>query len=199
MRERQLGSIVDALRSCNTAGKKKIAVVDVDGTLVLTEDAQNAADIEVFGRALEHGEFRRLPRLERGKVHDLVATKYRRLLRPNTLLVDRLNNSKEDTIVAVLTGRWKNVEEDTRKTLDEIKLQYDALITNPNGKETSDEVFKLWVLSEIAKMFELIEVYEDKEENIAYFMKNLKQQANERYAFFIVVKKDGEVLTHPCI
>ncbi|MCL5430461.1 MAG: hypothetical protein M1504_03210 [Candidatus Marsarchaeota archaeon] len=175
-------STANMLRESRKAGKTSIKVVDIDGTLVFTDDAQVRADIEVFGRPLSKSEFQRQSREIRGKSHDLVATKYRHLIRPNIDLVSKLNQNDEHSLVVVLTGRWKRVEEDTKRTLDEIGLRYDALLTNPNGEEVHDEIFKGAVLDELGELFDSIEVYEDKEDNIHYF----KRRTDERFQFFIV-------------
>ena len=162
--------------------KTRLAIVDVDGTLVFVTEAKRRADIEVFGRPLTRPEFEVQPGALKGRSYDLVATKYKDLLVPNKSLVEMLNRKGRDgTVVAVLTGRWKRMEEQTKETLQEIGLEFDWLFTNPDGN-VKDEEFKMRLLPQLATGFESIDVYEDKEDNIHFF----KRKVDTRFSFYIV-------------
>ncbi|MCW6160440.1 MAG: HAD family hydrolase [Candidatus Micrarchaeales archaeon] len=162
--------------------KTNLAIVDVDGTLVFVTEAKRRADTEVFGRSLTRPEFEIQPKELKRRSYDLVATKYKDLLVPNKLLVEMLNRKREQgVVVAVLTGRWKHMEEQTRETLQKIGLEFDWLFTNPDGN-VKDEEFKMGLLPQLAVGFESIDVYEDKEDNIHFF----KRKTDTRFSFHIV-------------
>jgi FMN phosphatase YigB (HAD superfamily) len=160
---------------------KKVAIVDVDGTLVFNDEARARANLEVVGiKQIPEHQYKKLSRAEKDKLYNLTACKYKEYLRPNQELVDRLNN-QNDKYIIVLTGRHSNVEVDTIETLEKIGLRYDKLYTNPDPKATHTE-FKSAKLNELINGFESIEIYEDDEGNI----RALKQQADERFSFFFV-------------
>ena len=162
--------------------KTRLAIVDVDGTLVFITEAKRRADTEVFGRPLTRPEFEVQPKELKGRSYDLVATKYKDLIVPNKSLVEMLNRKRgEGVVVAVLTGRLKSIEEQTMETLQGIGLEFDWLFTNPDGN-VRDEEFKMSLLPQLAAGFESIDVYEDKEDNIHFF----KRKTDTRFSFHIV-------------
>ena len=174
---RQLGTPLN-----QNGTRRELAIVDIDGTLVFITEAKRRADTEVFGKPLTRPEFELQPRELKGRSYDLVASKYRNLLSPNRPLVEMLNKKrKEGTVIAVLTGRWRNLEAQTIETLESIGLEYDWLFTNPDGK-SKDEEFKLGLLPVLAQGFDSVDVYEDKEDNIVAF----KRKSDTRFNFHIV-------------
>jgi beta-phosphoglucomutase-like phosphatase (HAD superfamily) len=162
-------------------GTRRLSIVDVDGTLVFNDEARAMASKEIFGkRMIPEVQYKALSRTDKDRIHSLTASKYKRFLRANDQLINRLNR-RTNEMVLVLTGRQSNVETDTRETLKSIGLRYDELHTNHNPVLTHTQ-FKISKLVELARGFDQVEVYEDDEENI----RQLKKIADSRFDFFRV-------------
>jgi|GEM_PF-3463203 len=161
--------------------QKKLIIVDVDGTLVFNGEARAKANIDVTGmNPIPEDIYVKLPRSTKQTIHDLIASKYKRYLRPNKELIDIINGENGSKVI-VLTGRTSSVEQDTKETLDIMGLRYDELHTNPN-KSIRHTQFKSNKLKALTDGFNQVDIYEDNGHNIDV----LKRQADDRFRFFLV-------------
>jgi hypothetical protein len=170
--EKRLNDIAAVLR--REAGKRKsIAIVDIDGTLLFGDKCIEAATKEALGKPITESELRKLPKEVKKPIQDLAATKYAHLAVPNQKLIDLLNSQREDHVIVVLTGRPTSIINYITEALDKVGLKYDQIVANPDTYKMHDEEFKLGAIEKLSPGFNEIQLYEDKPDNLQYFMRKL--------------------------
>ncbi|BCU70862.1 hypothetical protein [Stygiolobus caldivivus] len=147
----------------------KVLLVDFDNTLFNTDPCVEQASLELWGERLSGEEIRKSKRNGKSAVYSLAYTKYHYLAKPNLPLIEYLKERiKQGDKVFVLTARHCSV----RNYVDMSLLSH-GLIVNGVICRTDDEMKmrdEEWKAQMISVFKGEIEVYDDKEENLKYFL-----------------------------
>lgn len=155
------------------ANTGKIALVDLDGTLLLVDRQIELASKEVLGKSLTSEELSSLPVRKKHPVYTLAQSKYAYAATANAVMKRRLAGM-EGTRIVILTARHADVLKYTLESLRKEGVKYDKLICR-GGKARllEDEEWKLRVARRFAKRFGRVCLYDDKPDNLAYIRKRL--------------------------
>jgi hypothetical protein len=150
------------------ADYRRVALVDLDGTLLFTEDAEGLAAQEVTGRRLRRSSIRKLDRQTKHMIYSLAQSKYADKATPNEKLKKRLSRIDAANIV-ILTARHSDTRRHTVMALKKHGIVYGKLLCRSGkAKELDDEEWKLRVLKRYARAYGRVELYDDKADNLKY-------------------------------
>lgn len=169
------------------ADNDRVALVDLDGTLLFTENSEGLAAKEVTGRRLRRSSIRKLDRGTKHKVYSLAQTKYAGAATPNERLKRRLSRIGESNVI-ILTARHSDTRRHTVMALKRHGIMYAKLLCRGGkARELDDEEWKLRVLKRYAKVYKKVELYDDKLDNLAY----MRDRIGMPNVSFIKVSKDS--------
>ena len=152
----------------------KLAVIDLDQTIFFTDNCILKACNMVLGEKLTREEIRKCPREIKSLIYDLACTEFINYAKANRTTIKRINSLKKAGYkIVILTGRNKRVEPDTVAILKKNAVYFDVIYHNPDNS-IHDEEFKTKKLSELSLGYDIIEVYEDKIDNIKYIRDKLR-------------------------
>lgn len=154
-----------------------IVISDLDGTLVLTDPAVQAASMEVLGRPLTRDQTRDLPHHIESKIHDLYQTKYSNLIVANqNFLPLYLNYVRQGVPTIILTARSHLIKQVTKALLQRLGIPYTHLIMR--HARVADEEYKAAKLEKLVSMHpnKTFVYYDDRLENISYVANKLKER-----------------------
>ncbi|MEO2154792.1 MAG: DUF2608 domain-containing protein [Nanoarchaeota archaeon] len=174
----------------------KIAIVDLDGTLVFEDNAIKNASKIVFGKEISRNELRKMSREVKSKIYSIAQKNWQNYIKKEKV-VNKVNELKnKGFIVIILTARKEDVKEETKKLLRSIGVNYDKLIMRSEEEmKLDDEVWKQQILDNlINNNTKEIVFFEDKPENIEFFIKKVNQ-LKEKFTdlkdkYFLVVGID---------
>ncbi|MGD0729227.1 MAG: hypothetical protein ABR981_04080 [Candidatus Micrarchaeaceae archaeon] len=164
--------------------KKTLLVMDLIGTILFTDDATRMAAQKVVGREMLRKDVRNLPKVTKGQIYDLVATEFAIYVQPNeaTIRVMRDNTAKMQIIILTADLDIPEVRKGLTRILKKYLVPYDQLIMRkPERRNTPDEKWKVAQIKALIKKYSQISIYEDKIDNIAYFMSRLGPNVNYFY------------------
>lgn len=160
--EQMLLGKADTETANNLRNEKKVAIFDVDNTLLLTDNALSMAQVKLLGRSMISEEFNQLPRELKMKVIEVACMEFMDMITPNVTMIDRLKElRKNGYAIIVLTSRPSSVERHTMEVLKKYGVEYDQIYHNPNSLEVKQTTFKTAKLPEITKGYGYVEVYDD--------------------------------------
>lgn len=114
-------------------------------------------------------------------IYKIANTKYFDKYLPNERLIEYLNervSAGEELII--LTARGEDMREQTETLLKRYKIRYKRLIFRTSN-ELKDEEFKFIEIKRLSQEYDHISLFEDKEENIKYILKNLHYDRMDVY------------------
>ena len=150
------------------ADSDRIVLVDLDGTLLFTENSEGLAAKEVTGRKLKRSSIRKLDRQTKHKVYSLAQSKYADAATPNRMLKRRLSRIDKANIV-ILTARHSDTRSHTVAALKKHGIMYGRLLCRSGkARELDDEEWKLKMLRKYSKAYSRVELYDDKIDNLEY-------------------------------
>ena len=144
------------------AKSKNLSIFDIDGTLVCSTGSLEHAWLELFGEKLSPAAYGKLARKEKHEVLHLCCSKFADETYPNPRVIQKLNEAKKSgNRVVIVSGRQRDLLEDTKKLLRKFDVKYDEIMLKQPEIKTYD--FKLAKVSEI---YELVkpkstEIYDD--------------------------------------
>lgn len=153
----------------------RVALVDLDGTLVDESEAIARAGMEVLGRRVSKAELRTLSRALKTRIYDLAITKFSGLMKPNeevVRLVDTLRRSGFK--IVILTARLESTRRETESLLARIGVKYDELVMR-ESLDIKDEVWKTQVVRSYERTHDIVIVLEDKWDNVEYMVRNTQK------------------------
>ncbi len=158
------------------ADNGNVALVDLDGTLLIVDRQISLASKEILGKSLTPREVSGLPRREKHVVYTLAQSKYAYAAAANRAMKRRLDRMRGVRIV-ILTARHSDVRKHTLASLRNAGVRYDAIVCR-SGKARllEDEEWKLRVARRFAKRFRHVYLYDDKKDNLTYIKKRLKSR-----------------------
>jgi hypothetical protein len=161
----------------------KLIVLDFDETLFFTSGSLKRATMEIMGRSdLSKYQIRKLPREVKGPIYELAYSKYKQHSRPNEQLISHLNNSRKGYRIMVLSARGRNLRGHTLSLIKKHAIRIDGSSFRKDVA-SEDEEWKLQMLKRLAGRYALIELYEDKKDNIDYIKRHLN---SKRIRFYLV-------------
>lgn len=159
----------------------KLAVFDFDGTLFFTDGPLLKAGSQVTGRSITKEEIKALPRELKSKVYEIACSNVEEST-PNRQLIARLNSmAKRGCRIVILTARHKSSEPATLRLVQRDGVHYDEMYHDPALVHVPDEEFKAQKLKELIRNYDLVEVYEDKRDNIEYLKERLGLEGFDYY------------------
>jgi hypothetical protein len=177
-------------------GFDKIAIVDLDGTLVFEDNAIKNASKIVLGKEISRNELRKMPREIKSKIYSIAQKNWQDYIKKERV-INKVNELKnKGFIIVILTARKEDVKEETKKLLREIGVNYDELIMRSEEEmKLDDEVWKQQILNNlINNHIRKIVFFEDKPENIEFFIKKVNQLKEKfidlKDEYFLVVGND---------
>ena len=174
------------------ADSDRIVLVDLDGTLLFTENSEGLAAKEVTGRKLKRSSIRKLDRQTKHKVYSLAQSKYADAATPNRMLKRRLSRIDKANIV-ILTARHSDTRSHTVAALKKHGIMYGRLLCRSGkARELDDEEWKLKMLRKYSKAYSRVELYDDKIDNLEY----MYDRISTSNVFFMRVSK-GSITTFP--
>lgn len=169
------------------ADSGRVALVDLDGTLLFTENSEGLAAKEVTGKRLRRSSIRKLDRETKHKVYSLAQSKYADAATPNEKLKRRLSRIGKANII-ILTARHSDTRRHTVIALKKHGIMYGKLLCRSGkAKELDDEEWKLRMLRKYAKAYSKVELYDDKPDNLAY----MRDRIGMPNVSFIKVSRDS--------
>ncbi|MGD0729224.1 MAG: hypothetical protein ABR981_04065 [Candidatus Micrarchaeaceae archaeon] len=165
--------------SLKTKQQTKLLLLDLDDTVMFNNSALSTAAQELTGKFMPRSEVSKLARKIKRPIYYLAATKYTYLMTPNEAMLRTINAGINQKDVIILTARADSVLQNTLEMLGRHNIPYDQLIMREEkflGVE--DEIWKAEKIKEILETgnYSQIELYEDKIDNIEYFMKQFNQE-----------------------
>lgn len=165
---------------------KRLVVLDFDETLFFTSVAIKRATKRLLGRKdLSITEIRKLPRDLKIKIYRLAYSRYRDHSIPNTKLLAHLSKYQKDYRRVILTARGEDLRNHTISLVKKHKIKIDGYHFRKDLSH-KDEDWKLQKLKKFVKRYPIVELYEDKKENIDYIKNNINAQ-NIKY--YLVTKR----------
>lgn len=166
------------------ARKRRLVVLDFDGTLFFTDKANIIASKEIFGRDLTRKQFRKLPNHSKNLVNTIVFSKYPDLIVSNRRLIRKIRNIQTNRDVILLTAKSPRFRKNVKRLTESTGIKFRNAYHRGN-LDIPDEVWKLNKIRSISGPYKSVEVYEDKLDNLDYISKRLKKG---KYRFYIVTK-----------
>ena len=173
--------------------KKLSAIVsDFDDTLFFNKKALIYAAKELYDNLIKSNDtcqdYKLLSDLEitigEGKVakgfnkkwktdlYTLAYVKYSEELHPNEPFINYINECvKNGSELIILSARGEEFRKETEELLNAYNLNYKQIIL-PKNHELKDEEWKLLEIKKLSDKYDSLSLFEDKEENIRYILKN---------------------------
>lgn len=178
---------------------KNAIIVDFDGTLFITEHLVLKKAKEKYGRELSIETIRALPRDEKVEVYLGAFSQYGMQSKPNLPMIKEVKKQQQIPRIysVLLTAKTPDSKVIVDSLLQKENINFDKKIFRPSSMLTMhDEEWKLGELRKLIKGMEEIRIYEDKMENIKYFMDNLDNGKSKLLYYHIDGGKIREVKTN---
>lgn len=114
-------------------------------------------------------------------LYTLAYVKYSEELHPNEPFINYINECvKNGSELIILSARGEEFRKETEELLNAYNLNYKQIIL-PKNHELKDEEWKLLEIKKLSDKYDSLSLFEDKEENIRYILKNLNINNLECY------------------
>ena len=114
-------------------------------------------------------------------LYTLAYVKYSKELHPNETFINYIDECvKNGSELIILSARGEEFRKETEELLKAYNLDYKQLIL-PKNHELKDEEWKLLEIKKLSDKYDSLSLFEDKEENIRYILKNLNINNLECY------------------
>lgn len=164
---------------------KNLLLVDLDDTLIFTEESISRASKEVTGKKKDLRAVAKLPRELKAQIYDLAHSKYAHHIVINPAMAQVLGRS-QGTRNVVITARPTSLHKHTLSLIDSYGLNVHEVVSRPDkhlGLKGMEWKLKKLKEMQALKKYNSISIFDDKIENIRYLRDNLK---SDKMSYFLV-------------